>query len=85
MGLIAALRPAWIPLVYGSAWLPMSDVMLILYPNLVAMMMILTSPYAEVITASFVFYGAYNVVYWSTVSSLPSFAIFGLPAAEWIA
>ena len=90
MGLIAALGPVWIPPVYGSAWLPMSDVMLvILYPHLVmAMMMILTSLLSARgnSRASLVFYGVYNAVYWSAVVIVtPHLQFFGLPATEWIA
>jgi O-antigen/teichoic acid export membrane protein len=90
MGLIAALGPVWIPMVYGSPWLQMSDVMLmILYPHLVmAMMMILTALLSARgnSRSSFVFYGVYNVVYWSAVIIVtPRLLFFGLPVTEWIA
>lgn len=90
MGLLVALGPVWIPVIYGRQWLPMSNIMLIiLFPHLaMAMMMILSSLMSAQGNSrgSFIFYGIYNCIYWSALIVLtPRFGFLVFPFTEWIA
>ena len=90
MGMIVAMSPAWIPFVYGTAWMRMSDVMIIIvFPHLtMAMMMIFSSLMSARgnAKASFLFYGIYNMVYWTALVIMTyGIGFFALPLTEWIA
>ena len=90
MGLIVALSPRWVPVVYGGTWTAMSDVMvIIMFPHLaMAMMMILSSLMSAHGGAQkpFFFYGVYNILYWPVLIVLTrSAGFFGLPVTEWVA
>ena len=88
--LIVALSPLWVTVVYGSAWIDMSKVMIIIVlPHLtMAMMMIMSSLLSAQgnSRSAFIFYGVYNILYWPALFMCSSsFGFFGLPATEWIA
>jgi len=90
MFLLVALGPLWIPLVYGNEWTEMSKVMLIIvFPYLtMAFMMIMSSLLSAQgnSRAAFIFYGAYNALYWPALFACShSIGFFGLPVTEWIA
>ena len=90
MSMIVAMSPAWIPFVYGTAWMQMSNVMIIIvFPHLtMAMMMIVSSLMSARGNAktSFLFYGIYNIAYWiALVIMTYKLGFLALPLTEWIA
>jgi O-antigen/teichoic acid export membrane protein len=90
MGIIVAMSPAWIPVVYGISWMQMSKVMIIIiFPHLtMAMMMILSSLMSARGSAktSSLFYSMYNIAYWVALVLLTyAIGFFALPFTEWVA
>ena len=90
MGVLVGLSSIWVPFVYGKAWSGMSSVMaIIVIPYLLmAMMLIINSLLSSLgsVKISFLFYSAYNVVYWSALIVMTAtLGFYGAPCAEWIA